>query len=178
MATHDRPNFAGLSDHPAGIGAVIGERPDKYSMLMVFAQEILREESHLPAADRELIAAFTSSLNGCGYCTGSHAAFARSLGMSAGDLAVVESGDPVGHRLEALLAYVKKLTLAPGEIAESDRRSVIDAGFTEDELKDAIAVSAAFNLFNRLVEGHGIGPRENYDADVRMIGTHGYDRRY
>lgn len=178
MGTHDGPIFHGLSDHPAGIGAVIGERPDKYSMLMTFAQEILREEGHLPAADRELIAAFTSSLNGCGYCTGSHAAFARSLGISPGDLAVVESGDPAGHRLEALLVYVKKLTLAPGEIAESDRRSVIDAGFTEDQLKDAIAVCAAFNLFNRLVEGHGIGPRENYDADVRMIGTHGYDRRY
>lgn len=178
MATHHGPIFDGISDHPAGIGAVVRERPDKYAMLMTFAQEILREDSHLSAADRELIAAFTSSLNGCGYCTGSHAAFARSLGVSAVDLAVIESGDPVGHRLEPLLAYVKKLTLSPSGIAESDRRSVVDAGFTEDELKDAIAVCAAFNLFNRLVEGHGIGPRDDYDADVRMIGTHGYDRRY
>ncbi|MFM9082975.1 MAG: carboxymuconolactone decarboxylase family protein [Actinomycetota bacterium] len=177
MATDDRPIFPGLSDHPAGIGAIIRDRAGKYSMLMTFAQEILREDSHLPAADRELIAAFTSTLNGCRYCHCSHAAFAGSLGASADDLETAESGDPTGHRLEPLLAYVKKLTLAPSEIAESDRRAVIAAGFTDDELKDAIAVCAAFNLFNRLVEGHGIAPRDNYDSDVAMINAHGYDRR-
>ena len=130
----------------AGIGTVFRERPTKYMMLLSHAQEILREPAHLSAADREVIAAFTSKLNGCQYCRGSHAAFAASLGASDADLAMVDGGNIDDHRLAALLAYVRKLTLAPSTISQSDKEAVDAAGFTEDELKDAIAVCAAFNL--------------------------------
>ncbi|NDD86110.1 MAG: peroxidase, partial [Actinobacteria bacterium] len=39
------------------------------------------------------------------------------------------------------------------------------------------AVCAAFNLFNRIVEGHGIASHESDVQDAKMINTHGYDRR-
>lgn len=177
MSVHERPRFAGLSDHRAGIGAVIRERPGKYMMLMTFAQEVLREASHLSPSEREVIAAYTSKLNGCDYCRGSHTEFAVSLGADDGDLRMIETGDIADHPLSALLAYVKKLTLAPNTIDESDKQAVHAAGFSEDQLKDAIAVCAAFNLFNRIVEGHGIPPHDDYRQDAKMINTHGYDRR-
>jgi len=177
MSTHDRPQFAGLGESRVGIRAVLQERPSKYMMLMSFAQEILREDSHLSAVDREVIAAYTSKLNGCEYCCGSHTEFATSLGASDTDRAMIESGVTDGHRLAALLAYVKKLTLTPSAISESDKQAVHVAGFSEEELKDAVAVCAAFNLFNRIVEGHGIAPHESYVQDAKMINTHGYDRR-
>ncbi|MFZ9224028.1 MAG: carboxymuconolactone decarboxylase family protein [Ilumatobacteraceae bacterium] len=177
MTTHDRPRFASLRGTPEGIGAVMAERPQKYMMLMTFAQEILREQSHLTPADREVIAAYTSKLNGCEYCCGSHTEFAKSLGAGADDLAVVEHGNIDAHRLAALLAYVRKLTLAPSTICEADKQAVHSAGFSEEELKDAIAVCAAFNLFNRIVEGHGVAPHADYTMAAKMINTHGYDRR-
>jgi uncharacterized peroxidase-related enzyme len=177
MTTHHRPNFSTLHEGRGGIVSVFMERPQKYMALLSVAQELLRETSHLSPADREVIAAFTSRLNGCDYCCGSHTAFAQSLGATASDVKAIQSGEPAGHRLEALLAYVKKLTLAPSTISESDKQTVHDAGFSEDELKDAIAVCAAFNLFNRIVEGHGIAPHDNYDESVKMINAHGYDRR-
>jgi len=177
MSSHDRPHFAQFANNRAGIGAVMQERPSKYMMLMSFAQEILREESHLSPVDREVIAAYTSSLNGCEYCCGSHTAFASSLGANNDDVTMIESGAIESHRLAALLAYVKKLTLTPSAISESDKQAVHAAGFSEDQLKDAIAVCAAFNLFNRIVEGHGIAPHESYEQDAKMINTHGYDRR-
>ncbi|NBT37027.1 MAG: hypothetical protein EBT21_02745 [Actinobacteria bacterium] len=154
MSTHDRPQFAGLGESRVGIRAVLQERPSKYMMLMSFAQEILREDSHLSAVDREVIAAYTSKLNGCEYCCGSHTEFATSLGASDTDRAMIESGVTDGHR-----------------------QAVHAAGFSEEELKDAVAVCAAFNLFNRIVEGHGIAPHESYVQDAKMINTHGYDRR-
>lgn len=178
MGTASRPRFQGFTDPTAGIGTVFRERPTKYMMLLSHAQEILREPANLSAADREVIAAFTSKLNGCQYCRGSHAAFAASLGASDADLEMVASGDIDGHRLAALLAYVRKLTLAPSTISHSDKEAVHSAGFTEDELKDAIAVCAAFNLYNRIVEGHGIAPHDDYTADVAMINARGFDRRY
>jgi len=178
MDSHDRPRFDGFTDPTSGIGTVFRERPTKYMMLLAHAQEILREPSHLSAADREVIAAYTSKLNGCHYCRGSHTAFAESLGASEADLEMVTSGATDGHRLAALLAYVKKLTQAPASISNNDKLAVHAAGFSEDELKDAIAVCAAFNLYNRIVEGHGIAPHDDYTADVAMINTHGFDRRY
>ena len=177
MTEHTRPDFHGISSHPAGIGAVMRERPGKYMMLMQHAQEILREDSHLPPADREVIAAFTSRLNGCEYCCGSHMAFAESLGATDEDTRVIETLDTTGHRLSALLEYVRVLTVSPSSISAAHKESVHSAGFNEDELKDAIAVCAAFNLFNRIVEGHGVAPRDDYSTDAAQINNHGYDRR-
>ena len=177
MTTHHRPNFSTLHNGRGGIVSVFMERPQKYMALLSVAQELLREASHLSPADREVIAAFTSRLNGCDYCCGSHTAFAQSLGATAADVKAIETSEPAGHRLAALLAYVKKLTLAPSTISDSDEQAEHDAGFSEDELKDAIAVCAAFNLFNRIVEGHGIAPHDSYEQDAKMINTHGYDRR-
>ena len=178
MNAHNRPQFEGFADPTAGIGTVFRQRPTKYLMLLTHAQEILREPGHLSPADREVIAAYTSRLNGCDYCRGSHTAFAESLGASDADLEVVATGDVDGHRLAPLFAYVRKLTLAPSTISNDDKTAVHAAGFSEDQLKDAIAVCAAFNLFNRIVEGHGIAPHDDYSADVAMINTHGFDRRY
>jgi len=178
MTNHNRPQFRLLDKNPQGIVGVFQERPSKYMMLLSFAQEILREDSFLSATEREVIAAYTSKLNGCQYCCGSHTAFATSIGATEQDLQTIETEDIEGHPLASILHYVKKLTVAPSTISEEDKQLVHNAGFSEDQLKDAIAVCAAFNLFNRIVEGHGVVPHDNYDADVKMINTHGYDRRY
>jgi uncharacterized peroxidase-related enzyme len=176
--TVNKPFFTDLSDNPHGIRAVFQERPNKYMMLLSFAQEILREDSYLSSTDREVIAAYTSKLNNCQYCTESHVAFAVSLDTPQDDLSILDTLDIENHRLSPILKYVKKLTLDPSSISQEDKDSVISAGFSEDELKDAIAVCAAFNLFNRIVEGYGVQPQKSYEMVAAMIKKHGYDRRY
>jgi uncharacterized peroxidase-related enzyme len=166
-------------DSSSTIVNVFMERPSKYMMLLSFAQEILREDSFLPKQDRELVATFTSNLNGCKFCTGSHKVFALSVGSLANEIDAALSDSYAGHRLESILDYVKKLTLAPSSITKADVEKVIAAGFSEDELKDAIAVCAAFNLFNRIVEGHGIHENsESWIPSADDINKFGYDRRY
>jgi uncharacterized peroxidase-related enzyme len=166
-------------DEKSTIVDVFMQRPSKYMMLLSFAQEILREDSFLSKQDRELIATFTSSLNNCKFCTGSHKVFTMSVGLPEEEIDLVLSNNYSGYRLESILDYVKKLTIAPSSITKNDAQKVFDAGFSEDELKDAIAVCAAFNLFNRIVEGHGI--QENIDTwlpSAEQINKSGYDRRY
>jgi uncharacterized peroxidase-related enzyme len=174
-----QPFFTSLAQ-ARGIREVLNERPTQYSSALVMAQEILREPSHLLSSDRELIAAYTSKLNNCLYCCGSHTAFAISIGASEDDVEkVVKNENYVGHRLEPILLYVKKLTLEPSSLGKSDVELVLSAGFTEEELKDAISVCAIFNFFNRIVEGHGIAENsDTYDISVAMVNKHGYDRRY
>lgn len=178
MTQHNRPLFEGISDHPMGITAAFQERPSKYMMLLSFAQEILREEGSLSSVDREIIAAYTSKLNGCEYCCGSHTEFATSLGATDQDTHMIETEETQNHRLSSILNYVKKLTLAPSTISNEDRLLVHEAGFSDEQLKDAIAVCAAFNLFNRIVEGHGVTPKDSYKEATEMIKKHGYDQRY
>ena len=72
----------------------------------------------LTAAERELMAAYVSGLNGCGYCHGVHAATAEAFGLPAGLLAAVLAdldSAPVDDRMKPVLRYLATLTRTPGE---------------------------------------------------------------
>jgi uncharacterized peroxidase-related enzyme len=156
---------------------VFMENPNRFMPLLSFAQNILREDSFLSSEDRESIAAFTSSLNNCKFCTGSHKVFALSVGANEEDLNKILSQKYSDLKLAPILDYVKKLTLTPSELKPEDVKKVKDAGYSEDELKDAITVCAAFNMFNRIVEGHGVEENSHtWNMSADMINKYGYDR--
>lgn len=167
-------------DNSKGIVDVFMEKPNKYKAALMLAQDVLREQGDLSPMDREIVAAYTSSLNGCKYCTGSHIVFSEDLGADSDDLKKITNNDYVGHRLESIFNFVKKLTLSPSSLEEKDYQNVFDAGFSKEELKDAIAVCAAFNFFNRIVEGHGIVNDDinGWKQASVMISKYGYDQRY
>ena len=160
---------------------IFDENPKKYMPSLTLAEEVLREPSHLSSAERELIAAFTSRLNKCDYCADSHIAFANEQGVAIEEIENVLRGEYREHRLRFVFDYVRKLTLDPTSLTDGDFRSVLDSGITEDELKDAIAVCAAFNYFNRIVEGHFLPTDPNgvrgFEQVAQMITKYGYDRR-
>jgi uncharacterized peroxidase-related enzyme len=160
------------------ISNIFMQNPDRFMPMLDFAQNILREKSYLSPADREIIATFTSSLNKCKFCTGSHKVFAESVGANATEIDDILSDNYSSHRLKSILDYVKKLTLDPSSITRVDVDAVINDGFSEDELKDAIVVCAAFNFFNRLVEGHGIQENsQTWNESAKMISEFGYNRK-
>jgi len=49
--------------------------------LLEYHDAILREESELTVGERELIAAYVSSINGCHYCFSAHRDHARAWGI-------------------------------------------------------------------------------------------------
>jgi AhpD family alkylhydroperoxidase len=61
--------------------------PDTARPLLHYHQALLRGPSPRSVAERELIAAFVSGLNACGYCHGVHTATARAFGVGEGTLA-------------------------------------------------------------------------------------------
>ena len=151
----------------------------KAKVIFAVAQEVLREPSVLSSADRELIAAFTSSLNKCEYCAGSHTVFAIEQGTDTEVIKAVTSGNYADHRLAPIFDYVSVLTRTPSEISVDLYNKVIDNGFTEEELHDAILVCAAFNMYNRIVEGHRVERNEDtWDQAAKVISSIGYDGRY
>jgi alkylhydroperoxidase family enzyme len=60
-----------------GIRSLVMFRPETGKYLYDLAQVLLRDESPLSPAERELIAAHVSSRNNCMFCMSSHAAAAR-----------------------------------------------------------------------------------------------------
>lgn len=150
--------FPNLPD-PAGLGDVFRAYPDTVPPLLDYHDRLLRGESPLSVAERELIAAYVSALNACSFCHGAHVLYARAFGISPEALdAMVSDLDhaPLDDRLKPLLAYVGKLTAEPASLRRADAEAVYAAGWSERALYDAVQVCALFNFMNRIVEGTGV----------------------
>jgi uncharacterized peroxidase-related enzyme len=133
--------------------------PETSGPLIAYHEVLLRGESPLSVAERELIAAYVSSLNACTYCHGVHSVTAEAFGIEEGTLQSL-LGDietaSIDDRMKPLLRYVKKLTHLPARLTRSDADAVYAAGWNDQALHDAISVCALFNFMNRLVEGIGV----------------------
>ncbi|QNE79630.1 peroxidase-related enzyme (plasmid) [Streptomyces finlayi] len=128
---------------------------------------ILRKDSPFSVAERELMAAYVSGLNGCAYCHGIHTATAEAFGVPAGLLAEALTdldAAPVDERLRPVLRYLDTLTRHPARLTEKDAEAVFAAGWDDRALHDAVMVCALFNFMNRMVEGLGVCADEGYFA--------------
>lgn len=135
--------------------------------LLDYHEVVMRGPSPFSVAERELIAAYVSGVNACGYCHGVHTVTAEACGIAAGAVpaAVVDlDSAPVDERMRPVLRYVGKLTRTPAEVTRADADEVLAAGWDEHALHDAVMVCALFNFMNRMVEGHGIRAGADYFA--------------
>jgi len=133
--------------------------PQHVRPLLEYHDLLLRGESPLRVAERELIAAYVSGLNACSFCYGAHVIYAEVFGIEEGLLdALVADVDtaPVDPKLKPLLKYVAKLNDLPPKLTAADAQAVYDAGWPERALFDAIQVAALFNYMNRIIEGTGV----------------------
>ncbi len=170
------PFFRSLPDD-AGPGNVFEAYPDIYLPWADTSQALMRGASPLTPGEREMIAAFVVGVAKCRYAWVAHRAAAVAWGMDgeAIDRAVEDlASAPVEDRFKPLLAYARKLTLAPTEVGQDDADAVFAAGWDEKALHDAIAVTARMNFMCRLVQGYGFTPmsagkaRENAESRKKL----------
>lgn len=152
--------------------------PGPARKLIEYHEEVLRGPSAFSAAERELIAAFVSALNGCRYCRGVHAATAEAMGCEPG---VVEAlmldiaTAPVEARLKPVLAYARVLTETPDGVREAHVEAMRAAGWDDKAVHDAASVCALFNFMNRFVEGLGVrGDAKYFRQAAERIAKTGY----
>lgn len=166
------PFFSSLPAN-AGIGQLNQLNPGVRQPMAQLGRAIMRGESPLTPAERELIAAYVSGLNGCEYCFGGHSEIAVNLGT---DRAVFDKlfddveAAPVEAKLKPILRFVKKLTIEPRAMTQADADAVFAAGWSERALHDAILVCARFSFMNRLALGHGLDPaKEDFAERARNM---------
>lgn len=136
-------------------------RPKAADFLVRLSHEIMHEDAPISVALRELIAAYTSSLNRCEFCMKAHAAVAAHLYR---DEALVWSAirdleaSSLPDRDKVILRFVRQVTLASGSIDEADIAKLHAAGWDDPSIFYAIAACSLFNFYNRFVSANGVKP--------------------
>ena len=86
---------------------LFNQNPNRYSPLTQFVQNVMRGESAFTVGERELIAAYVSSLNACNFCYGSHQAIAADLNVDPNLLEAITKDlatAPIEERLRPVFA--------------------------------------------------------------------------
>jgi uncharacterized peroxidase-related enzyme len=145
-----------LPDGLPGIRGPMAFRPDTAKPLSELAEVLLRGESTLTPAERELIAAHVSARNDCFYCATSHAAIASHY---LGDEQAVAQAcsdperAPVSDKMKALLAIAGQVQQGGKSVRDEHVARARGAGATDREIHDTVLIAAAFCMFNRYVDG-------------------------
>lgn len=154
------PFFKSLPEG-AGPGNIFTAYPEIYSHWTRMGEALINGPSPLSPGERELIQAYVSGLLDCRYSYIAHceAAYARGIERGLVDKILHDPEDAsIEAKLKPVLSYVKKLTLEPTQVAQSDADAVFAAGWDEKALHDVIAVTARMNFMCRIVEGYGFTP--------------------
>jgi uncharacterized peroxidase-related enzyme len=142
-----------------GIWNILAFRPKAAYHLCELSQELMFEEAPISPALRELIAAYTSSLNQCEFCMNAHASVATH---QYGDKELVWSvlrdleSSALSEKDKTLLRFVRKLTLDSGSVVQADIDVLKNAGWDDTSIYYAIGACALFNFYNRFVSGNGV----------------------
>jgi len=154
------PFLKSLPDN-AGPASVFTKYPEIYELWAQMSQTLMYGPSPMSEGERELILAYAAGVAGCKFVYGAHSEVAYAWGIKSGTLdRLLEDLDtaPVEARFKPLLAFVRKLMVTPGQMTQADADAVFSAGWSEEALQGAIAVTARAAFMQRLVEGHGFTP--------------------
>jgi uncharacterized peroxidase-related enzyme len=140
-----------------GIRSLVMFRPETGKPLYELARVLLRNESPLTTAERELIATHVSTRNECVFCASSHAAVARELYGSEREIVdcVIEdvNNAPVTPKMKALLTIAGKVQQSGKSVLPEDVAEARKQGAGDRDIHDTVLIAATFSMFNRYVDG-------------------------
>jgi uncharacterized peroxidase-related enzyme len=154
-----------------GIIKCFGARPDFLRQVVEFSNTVHFSEGHLSRRHKELIASYVSQLNRCPYWLDSHAYFLRVQGANEQCVAAVLAGKLEEAGLTpaelALMEYVKLVTEAAYRSTPADVEKLRRSGWTENQIAEAVYITALFAFFNRVADAFGV-PAQDYLGTGKM----------
>ena len=142
----------------------------KLRAFIAMYNDLMLGDSTLTPLEREMIAVVVSSANHCYYCLTAHGHALREMSgdPSLGEALVMNYRiAKIPRRQRVMLDYAHKLTVSPAETGEADRKLLRRAGFKDRDIWDIVAVTAFFNMTNRLAGATDMMPNEQYLAAAR-----------
>ncbi len=145
-------------------------RPEKLRAFSLMYNDLMLGESGLSKLEREMIAVAVSAQNRCWYCQVAHGAQVRMLSNdpALGEALVMNwRAAPLDHRGHSILTFAEKITLSSATVTEADRQALRDAGLSEEDIWDVVAIAAFFNMSNRMASALEMQPNPDYHAMAR-----------
>ncbi|MNK99753.1 hypothetical protein D3C87_1201660 [compost metagenome] len=154
------PFLASLSAD-AGPPSIYTKYPEIYSPWSTMSEALMNGPSPLSQGERELILAYACAVAGCQLVHVAHSEVAYAWGVPQGlveQLLEDPEKAPVDAKLKVLLGYVRKLMTEPNAMEQADLDAVLEAGWNEHALHDAVAVTARGAFMHRLIAAYGFKP--------------------
>jgi uncharacterized peroxidase-related enzyme len=105
----------------------------------------------LDVKTRERIALAVGEVNGCDYCVTAHAYVGLNLAKIAPDeIALNRQGRSSDPKADAAVRFAVKVTEARGRVGDADLAAVRQAGFTDGQIVEIVALVAE-NVFTNFV---------------------------
>ena len=127
--------------------------------LMSLSPAVLNAQQDLQSAlakaldlkTRVKIALAVSQVNDCAYCLAAHSYHAfNQVKIDPKEIALNRSGHSSEPKTDAALRFARKVTETRGHVSNSDLAEVRDAGYSDAQVLEIVAVSAAYLLTNFL----------------------------
>jgi uncharacterized peroxidase-related enzyme len=164
-----------------GITSLLDFRKETAAPLCRLTQILLRGESTLLESEREMIAAYVSSLNECSFCSSAHTAATCLLpgGKETGIVPLEKEldGFQISDKMKSLLQLAAKVQRNGNQVSREDVEFAKSNGATDLEIHDTVLIAALFCLYNRYVDGlAAVTPEDTdfYTSLGRRITTRGY----
>ena len=105
----------------------------------------------LDVKTRERIALAVAQLNGCDYCLSAHSYLGLNLAkISPEEVTLNRKGESGDAKANAAVRFAAKVVRERGHITEADIKAVRDAGFSDGQIIEILAVTAE-NIFTNLL---------------------------
>ncbi|WP_033294080.1 carboxymuconolactone decarboxylase family protein [Amycolatopsis jejuensis] len=146
--------------------------------LGAWTHEVMRGPSEWSVSERELMAAMVANWNTCPFCIGAHRAIAvRGMDPAVADACLADYHTaPISAPLRATLSFLETVTRNPAGLPSEKAAAAMAAGATRQQLEDAAAVAAVFNIITRYANAldFAIPTEAEFDKAAGMMLKRGY----
>src|SRR6476661_6827995 len=103
----------------------------------------------LDVKTRDSIGLAVSEVNGCNYCLAVHSFAAEHMAkLSADEIILARKGHGSDPKRDAAVQFARKVIETRGKVSDADFKAVRDAGYTDANVMEIVAMVAMYSLTN------------------------------
>jgi uncharacterized peroxidase-related enzyme len=103
----------------------------------------------LDVKTRDSIGLAVSEVNGCNYCLTVHSFTAEHMAkLPADEIILARKGHATDPKRDAAVQFARKVAEARGQVGDADLQAVRDAGYTDANAMEIVALVAMYTLTN------------------------------
>ena len=145
----------------------LAHRPAELRAFVAYHDALMKRDSGLSKAEREMIVIATSAENSCLYCIISHGAILRIYSKHptlSDQIAANYRKADLTDRQKAMLDFAVKTCNSSYAITNDDFVTLHEHGFSDDDIWDIGAITAFFALSNRMANLTSMQPNVEFYA--------------